>query len=101
MLPSDDEYQGGVFDVAKNTCRTLYVSFRTDENTVPGTYSGTLKVGKNGEEILSGDVTVRVRNVYYDEKTECLTMLGLGYDKKNGDPTYPAGPGHRRLPLLR
>jgi hypothetical protein len=92
MLPIDDEYQGGVFDVAKNTCRTLYVSFRTDENTVPGTYSGTLKVGKNGEEILSGDVTVRVRNVYYDEKTECLTMLGLGYDKKNGDPTYPAGP---------
>ena len=92
MLPMDDEYQGGSFDVAANTCRTLYVNYKTDADTVPGTYTGKLTVSKDGRELLSGDVSVRVRDVYYDDKTECLTMIGLGYDKQNGDPNYPAGP---------
>ncbi len=92
MLPMDDEYQGGSFDIASNTCRTLYVQFKTDINTVPGTYTGRLSVSKNGRELLSGDVSVRVRDIYYDEKTECLTMMGLGYDKEDTNQLMPKGP---------
>ncbi|MBR5767983.1 MAG: DUF4091 domain-containing protein, partial [Clostridia bacterium] len=92
MLPMDDEYQGGSFDVAGGTCRTLYVGYKTDADTVPGTYTGKLTVSKNGTELLSGDVSVRVRDVYYDEKTECMTMMGLGYDKEDTNPMVPAGP---------
>ncbi|MBO4413966.1 MAG: hypothetical protein J5830_04600, partial [Clostridia bacterium] len=92
MLPMDDEYQGGSFDVAGNTCRTLYVSYKTDADTVPGTYTGKLTVSKKGETLLSGDVSVRVRDIYYDEKTECLTMMGLGYDKEDTNPSMPEGP---------
>ncbi|MBQ7604477.1 MAG: DUF4091 domain-containing protein [Clostridia bacterium] len=92
MLPMDDEYQGGSFDVAADTCRTLYISYRTDADTVPGTYTGKLSVSKNGDELLSGDVSLRVRDIFYDDKTECLTMVGLGYDKEDGDPYTPAGP---------
>ncbi|MBQ7604472.1 MAG: DUF4091 domain-containing protein [Clostridia bacterium] len=92
MLPLDDEYQGGSFDVAGGTCRTLYVSYGTDKDTVPGTYKGALTLSKNGETLLSGDVTVRVRDVFYDDKTECMTMMGLGYDKEDTNPFMPAGP---------
>ncbi|MBQ7604473.1 MAG: DUF4091 domain-containing protein [Clostridia bacterium] len=92
MLPMDDEYQGGSFDVEAGTCRTVYVSFRTDKDTVPGTYTGTLTLSRKGETLLSGDVSVRVRDVYYEEKTECLTMMGLGYDKEDTNAAVPAGP---------
>ncbi len=92
MLSIDDDFVGGTFDVAKNTCRTIYVSYKTDAETVPGTYTGTLTVTKNGENILSGDVSVRVRDIYYDEKTECLTLIGLGYDKEDPNELVPAGP---------
>ncbi len=92
MLPIDDGYVGGTFDIAKDTCRTIYVQYKTDINTVPGTYTGTLTVTKDGEKILSGDVSVRVRDIYYDDKTECLTLVGLCYDKADGNPAVPAGP---------
>ena len=92
MLPMDDEFQGGSFDIAANTCRTIYVKYKTTADTVPGTYTGKLTVSKDGEPILSGDVSVKVRDVYYDEKTECLTMVGLGYDKEDMNEAVPAGP---------
>ena len=92
MLPMDDSYQGGSFRVTADTCRTLYVSFRTDKDTVPGTYQGELTVSKDGQTLLSGGVSVRVRDVYYDEKTECLTMMGLGYDKEDTNQAVPPGP---------
>ncbi len=92
MLPIDDGFVGGTFDVAKDTCRTIYVQYKTDINTVPGTYTGTLTVSKDGEKILSGDVSVRVRDIYYDEKTECLTMIGLGFDKEDMNEMIGRGP---------
>ena len=92
MLPMDDEYQGGEFDIAAGTCRTLYVRYKTTADTVPGTYTGKLTVSMGGESVLTGDVTVRVRDVYYDEKTECLTMVGLGYDKEDMNEAVPKGP---------
>ncbi|MBO4413371.1 MAG: DUF4091 domain-containing protein [Clostridia bacterium] len=92
LLPIDDEYQGGSFDVAAGAARTLYVSYKTDIDTVPGTYTGTLTVSRNGETLFSGGVSVRVRDVYYDEKTECLTLIGLYYDKADANPNVPEGP---------
>ena len=92
LLPIDDGYQGGTFDIAKNSVRTLYVSYRTDINTVPGTYTGTLTVSRGGETLFTGGVSVKVRDVYYDEKTECLSLIGLGYDKTDPNPSVPEGP---------
>ena len=91
FLPMDDEYQGGSFDIAAGTCRTLYVQYRTTADTIPGTYTGKLTVSKDGEPILSGDVSVRVRDVSYEEKTECLSLIGLGYDKKDTQNEGPEG----------
>ena len=92
MLPIDDEFVGGTFDVAANTCRTVYVQFRTTADTVPGIYTGKLTVSRDGEQIASGDVSVKVRNVLYDEKTECLTFFGLGYDKEDMNELVGRGP---------
>ncbi|MBR5767175.1 MAG: DUF4091 domain-containing protein [Clostridia bacterium] len=92
MLPIDDEYQGGSFDIAANTCRTIYVKYKTTADTVPGTYTGKLTVSKDGEQILSGDVSVRVRDVYYEEKTECLTLFGFGHDLGDSNPALPVPP---------
>ncbi|MBQ7603462.1 MAG: DUF4091 domain-containing protein [Clostridia bacterium] len=92
MLPMDDEFQGGSFDVAGNTCRTIYVKFRTTAETVPGTYTGKLALSRDGETLLTGDVTVRVRNVYYDEKTECLSLFGFGHDTGDSNPALPKPP---------
>ena len=92
LLPQDDPYQGGTFDVAANTARTLYVRYDTKQDTVPGTYTGRLTITKDGETKLSGDVSVRVRDIYYDEKTECLTTYGLTYDPDDPNPSVHAGP---------
>ncbi len=92
FLPMDDEYQGGSFDIAANTCRTLYVQYKTTSDTLPGTYTGKLTVSREGNTVLSGDVSLRVRDVYLEEKTECLTLIGLGYDKEDMNELMPAGP---------
>ena len=78
--------------MAADTARTLYIRYETGKDTVPGTYTGKLRIKKEGETLLSGDVSVRVRDVYYDEKTECLTMFGLGYDPGDSNPTLVPGP---------
>ncbi|MBQ3833553.1 MAG: formylglycine-generating enzyme family protein, partial [Bacteroidales bacterium] len=65
------KYEVTVAQFAKFVEETNY---KTDADTVPGTYTGKLTVSKDGRELLSGDVSVRVRDVYYDDKTECLTM---------------------------
>ncbi|MBR5767174.1 MAG: DUF4091 domain-containing protein [Clostridia bacterium] len=92
MLPIDDGFVGGSFDVAADTCRTIYVQYKTDADSVPGTYTGKLTVSKDGETVLFGDVSVRVRDVYYEEKTECLTFFGLGYDKEDMNERIGRGP---------
>ena len=92
LLPQDDPYQGGTFDIKAGTARTLFIRYETDKDTVPGTYSGTLSIKQNGEILLSGSVSVRVRDVYYDEKTECQTTIGATYNPHDGNTAIKPGP---------
>ena len=56
LLEQDDPYQGGTFDVKAGTARTLYLLYRTGETTVPGTYTGTMTIRKDGETLLTGAI---------------------------------------------
>jgi hypothetical protein len=90
ILPLDDSFVGGTFDVVAGRAKTLYVQYKTDANTVPGIYEGRLEV-KNGDEvILSGDVSVTVWDLYYDEKTASMNGFGCGYWPGDGLTDGPA-----------
>ncbi|MBQ4065525.1 MAG: hypothetical protein IJD10_05445, partial [Clostridia bacterium] len=79
LMPQDDDYQGGTFDLVAMRAKTLYVQYKTDANTVPGTYTGRLEI-KQGDTVLkTHDVSVKVWDVYYDEETECKTLYQYGY----------------------
>ena len=92
LLPQDDPLQGGGFGTEAGKAVTLYVRFATDKDTVPGTYEGFLQIKRNGKTALLGRITVRVRNVYYDEKTECQTAIGLSYDPNDSNAAVRPGP---------
>jgi hypothetical protein len=47
ILPQDDPFQGGNFDLGANRSKTIYVLFETDANTVSGDYTGILEIKKN------------------------------------------------------
>ncbi|MBR5767967.1 MAG: DUF4091 domain-containing protein [Clostridia bacterium] len=79
LLDQDNPYQGDSFDLIAKRAKTLYVQYVTDADTVPGTYTGTLRIVHDGEEMLSGSVTVKVRDVYYDEKTEAAGLYQYGF----------------------
>ncbi len=84
LLEQDDPYQGGTFDVIAMRAKTVYVQYQTDINTVPGIYTGTLEI-KQGETVLKRhSVSVKVWNIYYEEKTECLSNYGCGYWPNDG-----------------
>ncbi len=75
LLEQDNPYHGGSFDLRAGRSKTLYVQYKTDENTIPGTYTGTLEIKQGENVILSGSVSVKVMNLYYDEATECLSYF--------------------------
>ncbi len=79
LLEQDDPYQGGTFDIVSGRSKTLYVLYKTDVNTVPGVYTGRLEIKQGDRVILDGEVSVTVWNIYYDEKTECITNIGYGF----------------------
>jgi len=78
LLEQDNPYHGGTFDLRAGRSRTLYVQYKTDVNTVPGTYTGTLEIKQGDTVVLSGTVSVTVYDLYYDEKTECLSYFQWG-----------------------
>lgn len=81
LLEQDNPYQGGSFDLISGRAKTIYVQYSTDADTVPGTYTGQLEIRRGGETLLSGEVSVTVRDVYYEEKTYCSSMFGYTYCK--------------------
>ena len=92
ILPLDDPYQGGAFDVTAGKVRTLFVRFRTKADTVPGLYRGKLEILRGGETLLSGEITVRVRSVLYADAPACITMIGLSYEPGDDAPGLRPGP---------
>ncbi len=80
LLPQDDPFQGGTFDVKAGRSKTLYVVFETDAGTVAGDYTGRLEIKQNGNALLSGSINVKVFDISYDETPDCLTLFG--------NPTY-------------
>ncbi len=95
LLAQDDPYQGGSFYLKAGRAKTVYVQFVTDKNTVPGLYSGTLELKQGETVLLSGEVSVNVRDVYCDDKTECLTFFDYRYAKYD---TGFGGPGPDSAP---
>ena len=93
LLEQDNPYQGGTFDVVANRSKTLYVQYVTTKDTVPGTYTGKLEIKQGDSVLLEGDVSVTVWNIYYDEKTECLSLYQYGYDP-NDAGAGGAGPAN-------
>ncbi len=97
LMPQDDDWQGGTFDVVAKRAKTLYVRYLTDENTVPGTYTGKLEV-KQGDTVLkSHDVSVKVWDIYYSDKTESLGIYQYGYCR---DDQGWGGPGPDGAPNM-
>jgi hypothetical protein len=76
LLPQDDPFQGGTFDLKAGRSKTLYIRFETNANTVPGDYTGVLEVKHNGNVLLTGDVTVKVFDITFDEHPDCITAFG-------------------------
>ncbi|MBQ4064539.1 MAG: DUF4091 domain-containing protein [Clostridia bacterium] len=93
LMPQDDPYQKGVFDVKAGCSKTLYVQYVTDKNTVPGTYTGVLEIKRGDEVLLTGGVTVVVWDLYYEEKTALITDFGYGFS-----PLQPDHPEHVPVP---
>ncbi len=93
LMPQDDPYQKGVFDVKAGRSKTLYVQYVTDKNTVPGTYTGVLEIKQGDEVLLTGDVTVVVWDLYYEEKTALRTDFGYGFS-----PLVPDHPDYVPVP---
>jgi len=75
LLEQDNPYHGGAFDLRAGCSKTLYVQYKTDASTVPGTYVGRLEIKQGDTVLLSGEVSVKVYNIYYDEATECLSYF--------------------------
>ncbi len=95
LMPQDDDWQGGTFDLVAMRAKTLYIRYLTDRNTVPGTYTGRLEI-KQGDTVLkSHEISVKVWNIYYDDKTECLTLYQYGYCR---DDNGWGGPGPDSAP---
>ncbi len=91
LLPQDHEFVGGTFDVVAGRSKTIYVEYATDKNTVPGTYTGRLEIKQGDEVVLSGDVSVTVWDLYYDEATECITSFGYGAYWDSWEFPFPEG----------
>ncbi len=95
LMEQDDPWQGGTFDLVAMRAKTLYVRYITDANTVPGTYTGKLEI-KQGDTVLkSHEVSVKVWDIHYDEKTESLGLYQYGYCR--GDMGW-GGPGPDSAP---
>ncbi len=92
FLSQDNPYQGGTFDVKAGRSKTLYILYETDENTVPGTYTGKLEIKQGDNVLLTGDVSVTVWNLYYSEKTECITIFQYGYSPNSDGLLMVPGP---------
>ncbi len=75
LLEQDNPFHGGSFDVKAGQSKTLYVQYKTDGHTVPGIYTGTLEIKQSDTVLLTGEVSVKVYDLYYDEATECLTYI--------------------------
>jgi hypothetical protein len=91
FMSQDDSYVGGTFDIIAGRSKTLYILYKTDANTVPGTYTGRLEV-KQGDDILfAGDISVTVWDIYYDEATEGIHMFGYGFSWDNWEKPAPDG----------
>ncbi len=80
LLPIDDPYQGGTFDVHAGRSQMIYVKVKTDKDTPHGTYTATLEILDGDEVLLTASVTLKVWNIAYSEKTECLNTFGYFYD---------------------
>ncbi len=93
LLPQDDPFQGGTFAVKAGRSKTLYVQYQTTKDTVPGIYTGTLEIKKGDEVLLSGEVTLTVWDIYYEEKTALHTEFGYGFS-----PLLPEHPEHVPVP---
>ncbi len=89
ILPLDDDFVGGTFDVIAGRSKTVYVKYVTDINTIPGVYTGRLEVKQGGRILLSGEVSVTVWDLYYDEETASKNGFGIGYWPED---TYMSGP---------
>jgi hypothetical protein len=98
FLSQDDSYVGGSFDIIAGRSKTLYILYKTDANTVAGTYTGRLEI-KQGEEVLFfGDVSVTVWDIFYDEATRGIHMFGTG---SSWIHSLPASAPHIRRDGLR
>jgi hypothetical protein len=89
LLPLDDPYQGGRFDVHAGRSQMLYVKMATDKDTAHGTYTATLEILSGDEVLLTATITLKVWNITYADKTECLSIFGYFYADEW--KTYPAG----------
>jgi hypothetical protein len=99
LLEQDNPYQGGTFDVKEGRSKTLYVKYKTDRDTVPGIYTGTLEIKQGDEVLLSGSVTLTVWDIYYDEATEFLSLFRYGYKRTNyQEPAPDSAPDFRKNP---
>ncbi len=99
LLEQDNPYQGGTFDVVGGRAKTLYVKYKTDRNTVPGLYTGTLEIKQGDTVLLSGHISLTVWDIYYDEKTELITLFQYGYYRTNyQDPAPDSAPDFRNNP---
>jgi len=97
LIEQDDPYIGGSFDLVAMRAKTLYIRYLTDKNTVPGTYTGRLEI-KQGDTVLkSHDISVKVWDIYYDDKSECLTLYQYGYIR---DDQGWGGPGPDNAPNM-
>ncbi len=76
LVEQDHAYWGGSFDLKPNQAQTIYVQYKTDADTVPGTYTGKLEIRSGDTVVCGGEVSVTVWNIYYDEKTECISNVG-------------------------
>lgn len=84
LVPQSEEG----FGFKAGQSQTLYIQYKTVEETVPGVYSGTLNVRQGDKILKTGKVELKVWDIYFDEKTECLTAFGNwwsidpGYDNE-------------------
>ena len=91
LMEQDDPYLCGKFDLVAGRSKTVYVLFRTGEDTVAGEYSGKISVTEGGSAVFEGDIRVTVWDIMYDEATRGIHMFGYGYSSRPGNlycPTY-------------
>jgi len=80
LLPIDDPYQGGTFDVHAGRSQMLYIKVKTDKDTPHGSYTATLEILDGGEVLLTAAISLKVWNITYSDKIECLNTFGYFYD---------------------